>query len=72
MNEILLYVSILCTASMIPMILTHKCLKVHYLQVKGALRKNHNIFNTGLIWDALKEILISAIMPYSALRSKPG
>lgn len=54
---------------MIPMIFSHKCLKVEYLKYKGILRSDQNIFKTGMFWDALKEVLIAAIMPYNQLKS---
>jgi hypothetical protein len=70
LNDYLLWASIVCSATMIPMIFTHKCLKLEYLKYKGVLREGHNIFNTGMIWDALLEVLISCIMPYSKLKCK--
>lgn len=71
-NEYLLYGSLACSIVLIPMSLTHKCVLVQYFKYRAIYQTEDTIWSTGLVYEALKEILISFIMPYSYLKSSQG
>ena len=54
------------------MSIAHKYLLIQYYQYKAVFPHTANLFNTGYFKDILVEILISALMPYKYLGSKPA
>ena len=68
MNDYLLYASLFCSALLIPISLTHKCLKLKYHKFKVILDVQATIFSTGYFYQFIQDVCIALIMPYSFLK----
>lgn len=70
--DLYLYVALGCSLVTAPMIFYHKILKIKYFQYKAVLPREASLTNTGLLWEALFEILLSFIQPLPWLSSTPS